>query len=124
MLTVMELDAALDVHLDAIRRRDLDAFAATLHPDVCVVLPNGRLIAGAGDVVAMHREWFADTGWSWELALELRHTVGDTAVVLFVVTYHDVTAAGDPHERRYRLSLVFVRQDGGWLLLHDQNTDC
>jgi len=124
MLDVMDLDAALAAHLAAIRRRDLGAFAATVHQDVTVVLPNGRLISGRDDVVAFHRQLFADAGWRMELTPEGRSIAGDTAVARFVVDYHEDDGAGGAYDRRYRLALVFSRQGGEWLLLHDQNTDC
>jgi uncharacterized protein (TIGR02246 family) len=124
MLHVMEFDATLDAHLTAIRRRDLDAFAATVHKDVTVVLPNGKLLRGRDDVAAFHRDWFADGDWRMELTPEGQTTAGDTAVALFAVDYHDVDGAGAPYHRHYRLALVFARAGDEWLLLHDQNTDC
>jgi uncharacterized protein (TIGR02246 family) len=122
MLAAMDLDAALEAHLDAIRRRDLDAFAATVHKDVTLVLPNGTLLGGRDEVVGFHREWFASESWRMALTPERRASAGDTAVSVFAADYHDVDDEGAPYRRRYRLVMVFVRQGDEWLLLHDQNT--
>ena len=118
MLPGMDFDAALETHLDAIRRRDLDAFAATVHEDVTLVLPNGTLVRGRDEVVDFHREWFGSDTWRMDLAPERRVSAGDTEVAVFLVDYHDA----DAYHLRYRLALVFTRHGDGWLLVHDQNT--
>ncbi|WP_203992505.1 YybH family protein [Virgisporangium aurantiacum] len=118
----MDFDAALETHLDAIRRRDLDAFAATVHEDVTLVLPNGTLVCGRDEVVDFHRGWFGSDTWRMDLATERRVSAGDTEVAVFLVDYHDADDGGAPYHRRYRLAMVFARHDGEWLLLHDQNT--
>jgi uncharacterized protein (TIGR02246 family) len=122
MLLIMDFDAALEAHLDAIRRRDLDAFAVTVHKDVAVVLPNGALLCGRDEVVGFHREWFDSSSWRLDLAPERKVGAGDTEVSVFLADYHDVDDEGVPYHRRYRLTMVFVRHGDEWLLLHDQNT--
>jgi uncharacterized protein (TIGR02246 family) len=122
MLPRMNFDATLETHLGAVRRRDLDAFAATVHEDVTLVLPNGTLLCGRDQVVGFHREWFGSDTWRMELAPERRVSAGDTEVAVYLVDYHDVDDGGAPYHRRYRLAMVFARHGDGWLLLHDQNT--
>lgn len=118
----MNFDATLKAHLDAIRRRDLDAYAPTVHPDVTLVLPNGAVLAGRDAVVDFHREWFADDDWRMDLTPERRVTVGPTETAVFLADYHDVDEGGAPVHMRNRLALVFLHDGDGWLLLHDQNT--
>ena len=122
MLPVMDFDAALQSHLDAIRRRDLEAFAATVHEDVTVVLPNGTLLCGRDEVVGFHREWFGSGTWRMDLTPERRMSAGETEVSIFLADYHDVDAEGVAFHRRRWLTLVFVRPGDEWLLLHDTNT--
>lgn len=122
MLPGMDFDAALETHLDAIRRRDLDAFAATVHEDVTLVLPNGTLVSGRDEVVGFHREWFGSDTWRLDLTPERRVSAGATEAAVFLADYHDVDDGGAPYHRRYRLAMVFARHGGEWLLLHDQNT--
>ncbi|BCJ48718.1 hypothetical protein Asp14428_01930 [Actinoplanes sp. NBRC 14428] len=118
----MQFAEALEHHLATITGRDAEAFLATVHDDVAVITPDGRLLAGREEVGAFHREWFADPDWSWKLE-PLRCTeAGDTGVATYAVTYEDVDAGGRPYAMNYVLSLVFARAGGTWLLLHDQNT--
>ena len=118
----MDFDKALERHLAAVASHDLDAYAGTVHDEVSLVLPNGKLIEGRAAVVEFHREWFGDPDWSWTLTPLRQAVTGDTAVALFTVEYRDVDASGQPYAMGYLLGLTFALQDGAWLLLHDQNT--
>jgi len=118
----VEFSEALDKHLAAVSGRDLTGFLATVHPDVSMILPNGKFLAGRPEVEAFHREWFDDPDWSLSLD-RLRQTGTDgTGVAVCDVTYHDLDGSGQPYDLRYLLTLTFTREDGTWLLLHDQNT--
>jgi uncharacterized protein (TIGR02246 family) len=118
----MQFTEALHHHLTTIGRRDLDAYLATVHDDVSLIMPNGRLLAGRDEVAAFHREWFGDPDWSWELDLRHTTTTAGTGVATFTVAYHDLDAKGEPYDLSYLLTLVFARDGDRWLLLHDQNT--
>jgi uncharacterized protein (TIGR02246 family) len=114
--------AAIGRHLDSIKARDLDGYAATLHDDVVLVLPTGTTFLGKDAVVGFHREFFADLDWTQELT-ERTTTVGEhTARVLYEADYRDVDAAGEPVREQYLVAFVFVDAGGEWLLLHDQCT--
>lgn len=118
----MQFTEAVDRHLATVTGRDLAGYGATIHPDVSLIMLDGRLVAGRDAVLDLHRAWFGDPDWSWTPA-PLRSTViGDAGVAVFAVTYHDLGPDGRPYEMSYLLSLTFVRVDGAWLLLHDQNT--
>jgi|SRR4051812_5434970 uncharacterized protein (TIGR02246 family) len=114
--------AAVQRHLAAVTERDLDSYIETVHDDVSLVLLDGRLVEGRTAVAALHRDWFADPDWSWQLTPLRTGTAGDTGVALFAVGYDDVDQNGKPYTTRYLLGLTFTRTDGGWLLVHDQNT--
>jgi len=120
----MDLDDAAAAHLAAVRGRDLTAYLDTVHDDVTVVLPNGRLLRGKDDVGAFHRDWFADPDWRMETEVVSTAEAGDTGAVVLRVDYHDVDGSGTPYSKAYLLSLVFARTGGRWRLLHDQNTFC
>jgi uncharacterized protein (TIGR02246 family) len=113
---------AVDRHLAAVTGRDLDAYLATVHDDVSLVMPNGRLLEGRDAVAEFHRDWFGDPDWSWTLAPIRAAATEHTGVALFAVEYHDLDAAGLPYRMTYLLSLTFTRPGDRWLLLHDQNT--
>jgi uncharacterized protein (TIGR02246 family) len=118
----MDFHGAVERHLTAVGARDLKTYLATVHADVSLVLPNGRLIEGRDQIEEFHRDWFDDPDWSWELTRLRSATAGDTGVALYQVVYHDLDGEGRPYEMRYLLGLTFARVDGEWLLLHDQNT--
>lgn len=111
--------AAIDAHLAAIVERDLAAYSATLHPDVTVVVPSGRMMTGAEEVVAFHGAWFAERGWTYEVAHLRSVTTADSAGRVVEVTYVD-TPGAEPS--RFVMGLVFTRHDNRWLLVHDQCT--
>ncbi|WP_433290594.1 YybH family protein [Actinoplanes sp. CA-030573] len=118
----MEFAEAVEAHLAAVSARDLDGYLKSVHDDVSLVLPNGRLIEGREAISEFHREWFGDPDWSWELSRLRTATVGETGMALCQVAYHDLDAEGRPYTMRYLLSLTFAQVGGDWLLLHDQNT--
>jgi uncharacterized protein (TIGR02246 family) len=118
----VDLAAAVERHLAAVTNRDLDDYLATVHDDVTLVMLNGRVIEGRPAAGDFHREWFADPDWSWRLTPLRSTSAGDTGVALVAVDYDDLDGAGKPYSLSYLLGLTFTRQDGTWLLLHDQNT--
>jgi uncharacterized protein (TIGR02246 family) len=118
----VEFTEAVDAHLAAIARRDLDAYLGTVHDDVTLITPTGMLLAGRDDVARFNRDWFGDPDWSWELEPLRTVVAGETGVAALSAHYRDVDGAGKPVDLRYVLSLVFVRRAGQWLLVHDQNT--
>ena len=118
----MQFAEAVDHHLTTIADRDIEAFLATVHDDVSLVAPDGRVIAGRAEVAAFHRDWFADPDWSWTLEPLRRVRAGDTGIAVQAVTYHDLDGQGQAYTLRYVLTLVFARVGGTWLLVHDQNT--
>ncbi|GLZ38876.1 nuclear transport factor 2 family protein [Actinokineospora sp. NBRC 105648] len=112
-------ESTIDAHLAAVIGRDLETYAATVHPDVTVIVPSGRIMRGAEEVVGFHREWFTDGDWTYA-AEHVRTTVTDT-VATRVVT---VTVVGEPgaEPSRFVMGLTFVAESGRWLLIHDQCT--
>jgi ketosteroid isomerase-like protein len=118
----VEFAEAVDRHLATITERDLTAYLATVHDDVTLIMPNGRLVEGKPALATFTGDWFGDLDWTWHLSPVHTTAADDTGVALFTVDYHDVDAAGQPYQLRYLLGLTFTRQNGVWLLLHDQNT--
>jgi uncharacterized protein (TIGR02246 family) len=118
----MDFAAALEQHLATITARDPEAFLATVHDEVTLIAPNGKLLAGRDEVGAFHRDWFGDPDWTWKLEPLRRTEAGDTGLAMYAVTYDDLDATGRPYTMQYVLTLIFTRVGGTWLLLHDQNT--
>jgi uncharacterized protein (TIGR02246 family) len=118
----LSFSEAVDRHLAAVTARDLDAYLATVHDDVSLVLPNGRLLEGREAVAEFHRDWFGDPDWSWTLSPIRTAATENAGVALFAVDYRDLDATGRPYQMTYSLSLTFTKTGDRWLLLHDQNT--
>lgn len=112
-------ERAIARHLGAVVARDLDAYRATVHPDVTVIIPSGDMLSGADEVVEFHREWFAGGDWTYTVDHRRSTTTGATATAVVDVTY-----VGGPgaEPSRFRMGLTFTRAGGAWLLIHDQCT--
>jgi len=109
-------------HLAAIGARDLDAYAATLHEQVTLILPNGTVHAGRQAVVDFHRGFFADPDWRQDFTAERLVVTARAAAAIYRADYHDVDTGGTPYHRRFLVALLFVPVGDRWLLLHDQCT--
>lgn len=114
-----DAQAAIDAHLAAVVERDLDAYAASLHPEVTVVVPTGAAMTGAEEVIAFHAEWFAEVSWTYEVTPVHAVTTANTAVRVVDVVYTDEPGA---EPSRFRMGLTFIREGTRWLLIHDQCT--
>src|SRR5262245_35474850 len=120
--TDLDFATAVDRHLTAVTERDLDNYLATVHDEVTLVMLDGRVVTGRQAVGDFHRDWFDDPDWSWQLTRLRSNESGDTGTALFTVDYNDLDQTGKPYSLRYLLGLTFARNNGTWLLLHDQNT--
>ena len=112
-------DAALRAHLESVQARDLAAFEATItrEPRMTLIFPDGRALRTRREVLELHRDWFAATGWTWEPEVVATTVGADLAHALVRYRY------GDPAGSRENwLSLVFRLEAGEWRLVHDQNT--
>jgi uncharacterized protein (TIGR02246 family) len=112
-------EAAVEAHLAAIKARDLDAYLATLHPEVTTVTTSGDMLSGIDEVAEFHREWFTDSEWTYSVE-PIRTAYAAGAITRFVT----VTYRGHPTATpsRFVMGLTFVAEDNGWLLVHDQCT--
>src|SRR4051812_26975672 len=115
MLRLVDFAQAVDAHLATVTARDLPGYLATVHDDVSLIMPTGRLVEGREAVGEFHREWFDDPDWSWSLTPLRATEAGGTGVALYAVAYDDVDGTGEPYTMRYLLSLTFTRSDGRWL---------
>lgn len=108
---------ALEEHIDAIRMRDIDRFAATLADDVRLVGGEGGVIEGRENAVAAHRDWFMDDRWTFEPEILWTREEAGAAWALTRVTYREAE-----NTKLFMLLFLFVEEDGEWRLVYDQNT--
>lgn len=116
----MNFEDTVQRHLDAIDRRDLDAFSETVAPDeVVLITAQGEVSTSAARFLDVHREWFASRGW--KLGTRMLHQREGTDLATCVIEL-DYREDGNPEGQRSILSLVFQRRGDRWLLVQDQNT--
>jgi uncharacterized protein (TIGR02246 family) len=109
---------ALEEHIDAIRERDIDRFAATLaKDDVRLVGGDGTTIEGRENAVAAHREWFMDDRWTFDPEILWTREEAGAAWALTRVNYREAQTS-----KQFLLLFLFVQEDGEWRLVYDQNT--
>lgn len=114
---------AVHAHLEAIQRRDLETYAASLSDGpLTLVMPNGKLLRGREAILEFHRDWFADRDWIWTPRSVETHEGPGAGTALCDVLYRDVDRSGQPTEQQLWVTLSFVREGGLWRLVHDQNT--
>lgn len=121
----MDFQETFTQHLKAIRERDLEALQATL-PDgdrqIVAITVEGQLVRTNEEYLEMHREWFESDSWSISGEAILVQESGDLAVASLKLDYFD-QPADQPrtHDVTYA-TLVFERQEKGWVLILEQNT--
>jgi ketosteroid isomerase-like protein len=108
---------ALTEHLEAISERDIDRFAETLSQDVRLVGGDGRIVEGRENVIAAHSDWFGDDRWRFEPEILWMREEGSAGWALTRVQYTEGDVA-----RLFLLLFLFVREEGSWKLVYDQNT--
>ena len=108
-------------HLAAVEGRDIDVFIDTItRTDALrVIFPNGAAVNSTSEVIAFHREWFADPHWRWHGEIVDAQLGTDLSLALVKYSYRD-TPDAEPHSSW--LALVFALEEGQWRLVHDQNT--
>jgi ketosteroid isomerase-like protein len=119
----MTFRETLEKHLGAIQGRNLASLVETLPADELVlIMSDGQLRRKVADFVDAHRGWFASTIWALGTDLVSVREGAHLGVAVLRLDYRDTPPGGPPvHETSY-LTLVFARQGGRWVMVHDQNT--
>jgi ketosteroid isomerase-like protein len=119
----MTFREALDEHLSAIQRRDLQALAATVAEDeVVLITSDGRLVRSAREMLEMHRGWFEMTGWTLDVTpIHVDEAPGMGVAVLHLV-YREAREGVPPLRQESYLTLVFREKNWKWVMTQDQNT--
>lgn len=120
----MDFEETLNLHLDAIQKRNLGALMRTLpeNGDLILIMPNGRMMRTVTEYINFHRDWFDDQDWSVETELIAKKQTNDMGFATLNVEYKDVDADGKPIMMLLLLNLIFEKRDDQWVLVHDQNT--
>jgi uncharacterized protein (TIGR02246 family) len=115
-----DLDRAERQYVRTTERRDADGFNALLDRDVTLILREGEVYDGKAEFAAFIEEFFADPGWTQTFAVRKKVVKGcSTAFVLYDSRFRD---PGDGVDLQLVIGLSFVRRDGRWLVLHNQDS--
>lgn len=113
----------LERHLRAVEGRDLTTLMGTVSDgDFMLILPNGKVIGSRAEYEAMHREWFAERGWTIKFRVEKTVETPELAYAVATYDYEESSSGGAATRKRRYLQLVFRKYETGWKLVHDQNT--
>lgn len=119
----MNFKDTLQIHLDALQKKDLASFSATISSDsITLIMPNGTLINNRKDFIELHEEWFSDEDWRLNYEVINIEETSEIAYALLSVVYDDCDREGNPVSMNYYLNLIFKKYKEDWLLVFDQNT--
>lgn len=119
------LRATLDRHLAAINARDLDTLMSTVTGGEALVtiLPSGTVLETRAQYRKLHEDWFADDGWRMVFTVQEVRDFSGFGIARVHYDSQERDAEGRYASRsKALLTLTFVREDGAWRLVHDQNT--
>lgn len=115
-----DLDRAQRDYVRTTERRNAPGFIALLDPDVTLVLRQGQVYDGKAEFAGFIQEFFADPSWTQTFTLRKQVVRGcSTAFVLFSSRFRD---PDDGVDLQLVIGLSFVRRDGRWLVLHNQDS--
>jgi ketosteroid isomerase-like protein len=119
----MDFKEVLEIHLKAVKDRDLDQFITTINnEDVTLILPNGVLISGRTKFIEFHKDWFSDKDWAMDYEILKIDSGKEISLALLKVDYKDIDSKGNEYTLNYYLTLLFKMSEDKWGLIYDQNT--
>ena len=119
----MDFKEVLEVHLRAVKDKDLDIFIKTISSeDVTLIMPNGVLISGSEAFIEFHKDWFSDKDWALNYEILKIEEGEEISLALLKVDYKDIDSKGNEYSLNYYLTLLFKKIEGKWGLIYDQNT--
>jgi ketosteroid isomerase-like protein len=120
----MSFDETVQALFEGIKSRDVEKLLSTISIDeeVSLILPNGAYFNGRSAFINLHTAWFADPDWQMNVKVLRTIETPEMGYAMILADYSDITLADQPYEKQHYLSLVFIKKEGEWLLVHDQNT--
>jgi ketosteroid isomerase-like protein len=117
--------SAVEAHVAAVARRDMDALLPTLTTgnDLVMIAPNGFKFHTRQQYIDFHRQWFA-TNDAGKLDPEIIHLIESPSLghALIRYRYTSKDSTGTAQGMVSWLALTFALEQGAWRLVFDQNT--
>ena len=121
----MEFKQMIQEFMEAVKQRNMEQLLSqiTIDEDINLILYNGARFHGKRLMLQLQSAWFSDP--EWLLDFKILHTVEtpDMAYAFILVDYADPGLGSEPYAKQHYLSLVFVKKDDTWSLIHDQSTE-
>ncbi|WP_273567628.1 YybH family protein [Maribacter halichondriae] len=111
----------MQTHLDAVTNRDLEILRSTLSPkgNMQLILPSEEIIDKVEGFMDYHKEWFAQTDWTFETKI-LNTAVGETmGMAITEVVYREPERDGKPYFNRMIISYDLQKIEGRWYIIKD-----
>ncbi len=118
--------AAVEAHLTAVARRDMNALLPTLTSgdSLTMIAPDGHKFDTRQQYIDFHRQWFATKDDGKLDVIEIARLIESPALgqALIKYRYTSKDQAGQTQTIVSWLALTFALEKGGWRLVFDQNT--
>ena len=115
----------LDKHLKAIQDKDLPALMQTVtnKQSLTTIFPSGGVIKTRTEYEKLHVDWFKTDDWRMLFRVDDVMTFHDSAIARVYYDSQKKQADGQfVTKTEAILTLVFVKENGEWRLVYDQNT--
>lgn len=118
---VENFEETLNAHMTAISNRDLDALAATMHPDgeMQLVLPDQEVMRGAQAFLDFHKTWFKSDNWTVEGKIVDSRVGCEVGTALTEQMYREPERDGKPYFNRMTVTYVLEKVDDKWVVIRD-----
>ncbi|HLT49047.1 MAG TPA: nuclear transport factor 2 family protein [Aequorivita sp.] len=116
-----EFTQVMQKHLDAVSNRDLKSLGETMDPNgqMQLILPKTEIINGVEGFMDYHKEWFADSTWTFETKI-LNTAIGqDMGMAITEIVYREPERKPEPYFNRMIVSYDLKKIEGKWYIIKD-----
>ena len=121
----MDFKQMVQEFMEAVKQRNMERLLslARLDEEMNFVIYNGALFHGRQSILQLHSVWFSDPEWQLDFKILRTVETPEMAYAFILVDYADPTLGSEPYAKQHYLSLVFVKKNDTWSLIHDQSTE-
>lgn len=112
---------AMENHLNAVSKRNINDLMATLSPDdeMTLILPQSEIIDSKEGFIEYHRKWFEDQSWTFEYKILKLKAGTYFSIAVVEVLYKEPERNGKPYFNRMIVSYVLEKKQGKWCVIKD-----
>jgi uncharacterized protein (TIGR02246 family) len=120
----MDFNQMIQEFMESVKQRNMERLLslAGFDEDMNFVIYNGSFFHGRRLIFQLHTAWFADPEWQMDFKVLSAIETPEMAYAFILVDYRDPNLGSEPYAKQHYLSLVFVKKDGRWSLIHDQSS--